>query len=242
MDRIQIQHRMSLSLSVEKPLFLRKRVLLPSIGMLLGLCFLVLVRSDSVTARSRDLASLSQKDKARISVYIKRHNPAISQKEHDALLAVIEKEAVNLQIPSNIRIDNRPIRRAFLITALIRVESDFVRGAISRANARGYMQLMLPTVSWMDQQFGKKTTLTQLHQANINIAHGVSYMNLMLREFKDVRLACLAYNAGPGNVRRGFWVERYWEKVLNSYRDLHAVPVPESPSFASALGRGVGLL
>ena len=40
----------------------------------------------------------------------------------------------------------------------------------------------------------------------------------LFEEMKDPRLVALSYNAGPGNVSRGYYVERYWIKIRRHYR------------------------
>jgi soluble lytic murein transglycosylase-like protein len=81
-----------------------------------------------------------------------------------------------------------------LLTALIRHESGFDPMAVSRAGARGLMQLMPDTA----RRYGVR----RMHDPGENIAAGSAYLRDMLDMFGSVELALAAYNAGEGAVRR----------------------------------------
>lgn len=154
--------------------------------------------------------------------YIQEKNPMISEEEKERLLGSILIESARLRIPARMSIDNRPIDAVYFVTAMIAVESSFQRRAISSSDARGYMQLMIPTATWMDHKYGTRTAPEHLFDTRINISRGVFYLNYLFQEFENPRQICLAYNAGPGSYRRGIYIERYWKKVLKAYRELAA--------------------
>ena len=79
-----------------------------------------------------------------------------------------------------------------LIMAVARAESCFDPAAISRAGARGLMQLMPATA----QSLG----VSNIHDLQQNLQGGAQYLADMLERYADTHLALAAYNAGPGNV------------------------------------------
>lgn len=82
-----------------------------------------------------------------------------------------------------------------LIKSVILTESAGNEKALSRANAKGLMQLMDGTASDMGVQ--------NVWDPRENIMGGTKYLALMLRQYNgDLNLALASYNAGPGNVNK----------------------------------------
>ncbi|MFH1784012.1 MAG: lytic transglycosylase domain-containing protein [bacterium] len=103
-----------------------------------------------------------------------------------------------------------------LIKAVIKVESNFDRFAISRKGAKGLMQLMPETA----QHFG----VFDLYNPYQNVEAGVKFLNIQIGDFDDdIKMALAAYNAGPEAVKRYNSVppfpetKRFIAKVLNYY-------------------------
>lgn len=102
------------------------------------------------------------------------------------------------------------------VLAVIRVESAFRPGAVSRVGARGLMQLMPPTAADMGfPDFGA------MFDPENNIRAGMRYLR-WLYDFLSRRLGTAptddqwfgAYNAGPGNVLRGYIPYTYARSVI----------------------------
>jgi soluble lytic murein transglycosylase-like protein len=91
-----------------------------------------------------------------------------------------------------------------LLASVVKAESGGRSDAVSRAGARGLMQLMPETARDLGVQDALKP--------DQNIAGGVSYLDTLLTRYKnDLSLALAAYNAGPAAVDRYRGVPPYRE-------------------------------
>ena len=90
----------------------------------------------------------------------------------------------------------------YLVTALIKAESNFGEGAVSRADAKGVMQLTDDTAQFCAQKLNIELKEGDIYSPHINIRLGTFYLKRMLTLFDgDESLAVAAYNAGEGRVR-----------------------------------------
>jgi soluble lytic murein transglycosylase-like protein len=91
-----------------------------------------------------------------------------------------------------------------LISAVIAQESGGNQFALSRAGAKGLMQLMDSTA--------KELGVTQSYNPQMNIYGGVKYLRMMLDKFNgNEELALASYNAGPGAVEKFKGIPPYAE-------------------------------
>ena len=124
-----------------------------------------------------------------------------------------------------------------LIRAIIQVESQFDRLAVSTAGARGLMQLMPATARAMG--------VTDAFDARQNIFGGARYLRVLLGLYGgDISLTAAAYNAGETAVARYKGVPPYKEtqdyvrKVNAILGSAVAEAAPEIPALFIAAGDG----
>jgi len=129
----------------------------------------------------------------------------------------------------------------YLVTAIIREESQYDARAVSRVGAVGLMQLMPGTAQTVARRLGLPNVIRdELFDQETNIRVGIGYLKQLLQQFSgNVILAVAAYNAGPpavstwaaknGDKEPDEFVElipyqetrQYVKRVLRSYREYH---------------------
>lgn len=92
----------------------------------------------------------------------------------------------------------------YLITAIIKTESNFKEDALSHKNAFGLMQITPDTAQWVADKMGiTNFKITMLNDPELNIKMGCWYINNLRAEFGDNNdLILAAYNGGRGNVQK----------------------------------------
>jgi soluble lytic murein transglycosylase-like protein len=101
-----------------------------------------------------------------------------------------------------------------LLASVVKAESDGNARAVSRAGARGLMQLMPGTAAGL----GVKDSF----QPDQNVRGGSTYLDGLLTKYHDsLALALAAYNAGPEAVDRYHGIPPYRETQLYVARVIH---------------------
>lgn len=114
----------------------------------------------------------------------------------------------------------------YFVASIIRVESNFKTGSVSKKGAVGLMQIMPDTAEWiMERQQFSHLSLQQLDNVPDNIHMGIWYLNSLMNQFSgNLTAAAAAYNAGPGNVSR--WLSSgQWDGTL---QDSDRIPFGET--------------
>lgn len=140
------------------------------------------------------------------------------------------------------------------VRAIAREESSFNPNAVSRANAFGLIQILVPTARGYARDVGVEPTPQNLRDASTNLAFGTRFMARLFRRFEaNPALVPAAYNAGHGSVER--WLRedrqrpfdefaeeipyeetrRYTRRVLQSYGIYSLLDTGALPMFGSAL-------
>jgi soluble lytic murein transglycosylase len=126
----------------------------------------------------------------------------------------------------------------YLVASLIRQESEFNPGAVSRANALGLMQL-LPKVgsSVARDEKLKHFSPAQLFTPEVNLQLGTRYFRQMVDKFGGFEYALAAYNAGSNRVDD--WLGQ------GKYRDpqefVESIPFTETREYVQAILRNANV-
>jgi soluble lytic murein transglycosylase len=117
----------------------------------------------------------------------------------------------------------------YLVAAVMREESAFGPATISRAGARGLMQLMPATARRVARALALPEPVPEgLHTPALNLTLGTAYLAQVLEEFGgNVPAALAAYNAGPPAVRR--WLQEI--PTADPDRFIEAIPYAETREY-----------
>jgi len=118
-----------------------------------------------------------------------------------------------------------------LVFAVMRQESHFRTRAKSHAGARGLMQLMPGTASFISGHRYRGSRRQQLFEPELNIALAQKYVHHLLEDPNiggDLFYTVAAYNGGPGNLRK-------WQRRTD-YKDdpllfIESIPLMETREY-----------
>lgn len=123
-----------------------------------------------------------------------------------------------------------------LVLATIRQESAFEPAAVSRAGARGMMQLMPATARAVAREIGLGASYRDarlLADPGLNIRLGRAYLGRLIDDFGgSYVLALAAYNAGPARARA--WVRDYGDPrdpAVDPLDWIESVPFEETRNY-----------
>jgi peptidoglycan lytic transglycosylase len=121
-----------------------------------------------------------------------------------------------------------------LLFAITRQESAFERDAVSRAGARGLMQLMPGTASFIANKIQLPFSADRLTaDGTYNVILGRAYLEDLIENFGgSYPLAIAAYNAGPGRVRQ--WLHDYGDPrggAIDMVDWIEMIPINETRNY-----------
>jgi len=116
------------------------------------------------------------------------------------------------------------------VAALILQESSFDAGALSRAGARGLMQVMPATGRRIARDKGQRFRRAALHDPETSLDFGTHYLRLMSERFSGaVEKVLAAYNAGPHRVDA--WTAQRGELLPEEF--IESIPFGETRSYVT---------
>ena len=116
-----------------------------------------------------------------------------------------------------------PAEQSPLVYAVIHQESRFSPAAVSRAGARGLMQLMPSTFNALAGT-GEKQDPFDIRD---NITAGTTYLKKLFHGFKETEYVLAAYNAGPHRLH--LWEEEYGPRSPEEFAEL--IPFAETRGY-----------
>lgn len=123
----------------------------------------------------------------------------------------------------------------YLVASLIRQESEFNPGAVSRANAYGLMQLLPSTAKMLAKKQGERHfNANELFDPTENLRLGTTYLRENIDRYGgQVEYALAAYNAGDAPVRQ--WI------ASGDYKDIpewvESIPYTETRDYVQSILR-----
>jgi soluble lytic murein transglycosylase len=123
----------------------------------------------------------------------------------------------------------------YLVAALIRQESEFNAGAVSRANAVGLMQL-LPSVgkSLARRKHERHFKANELLDPTVNLELGTADLRQSINRYDgQLEYALAAYNAGDSPVRQ--WIESGDSKDIAEW--VESIPYSETREYVESILR-----
>ena len=125
--------------------------------------------------------------------------------------------------------------------AVIKTESNFRQHAVSKAGAKGLMQIMPAT--W--KEWAEKCNIQdpKIFNPDHNIHVGCAYLAWCIEHAGDVRKGLIAYNRGLTRGRRENWeVDWYYKRIirvwLNDHRNGRIIGLGMAVGFILALAAG----
>ena len=136
---------------------------------------------------------------------------------------IVEKYAAEYNVP------------AYIIFAVIDVESNFKSDATSSAGAQGLMQMLPSTFEWLtsSDHLGENLSPDDLYDPEVSIRYGVYYLRYLFEKFYSWDNVFAAYNGGEGNVAKWLAGREYSDGEGN----LTKIPFKETREYVKKVNR-----
>ena len=125
-----------------------------------------------------------------------------------------------------------------ILYGLIRTESYFMSGVVSRSGATGLAQLMAPTAMEMAGRIARRggpdyrgPNGIDLTDPEVNIHLGSYYLSYLSEQLGNPMLALLAYNGGMGRIRRAFAADKRQNGGLPRDLFLETIEIHETREY-----------
>ncbi|MBO5262556.1 MAG: lytic transglycosylase domain-containing protein [Clostridia bacterium] len=123
----------------------------------------------------------------------------------------------------------------YIVYSVIKVESGFDKGAVSKKGACGLMQLMPETYEWLleimplENVSGKNEVKERdIFNEEENIKCGTYYLSILYKKYGSWELAFCAYNAGTGNVDKWLKEKPFYIRFSETQKYVNKLKVVTS--------------
>lgn len=164
------------------------------------------------------------------------------KRSHDAKVAAYQSAVAKHPRPENYmplieRYAQQYNLQPAYVCAIVLNESSFQERAVSRVGARGLMQIMEDTGSWIAQRLSVPGyTFDKLWDPETNIRFGCWYLNYLSKLFDgDPVLVTSAYHAGQGNVN--IWLKNPDYSPDGVHIEIDHIPTSDTKSYVSGVMR-----
>ncbi|MCM1544329.1 MAG: lytic transglycosylase domain-containing protein [Ruminococcus sp.] len=113
------------------------------------------------------------------------------------------------------------------VFAVIKCESSFDKDAVSKANAKGLMQIMPETFTWLKTKTKETLDEEMLFDPETSVKYGCLLYRILIDRFGNEETAVAAYHAGLGNV--GKWLKN--SEYSDDGEHLKKIPFPSTAKY-----------
>lgn len=119
-----------------------------------------------------------------------------------------------------------------IVCGIIHTESGFDPEAVSRAGAKGMMQITKDTFEWILFRLKDQKSEEVLFDYKINIQYGTYLLSYLYSEFGDWDTVFAAYNAGIGSVK--LWLA---DESISENGKLKNIPYKETADYVEKVNK-----
>ncbi|MCM1365257.1 MAG: lytic transglycosylase domain-containing protein [Faecalibacterium sp.] len=113
------------------------------------------------------------------------------------------------------------------VFAVIKCESSFDKDAVSKVNAKGLMQIMPDTFTWLKTKTKETLDEDMLFDPETSVKYGCLLYRMLIDQFGNEETAVAAYHAGLGNVSKWLKNSEYSDDGVH----LKKIPFPSTEKY-----------
>ncbi|MBE6786546.1 MAG: lytic transglycosylase domain-containing protein [Ruminococcaceae bacterium] len=119
------------------------------------------------------------------------------------------------------------------VFAVIECESGFDKDAVSYLDARGLMQIMPETFTWLQEKRGESLPDESIFEPETAIDYGCYFYGMLMRQFENEATAVAAYHAGAAQVEKWLSDSNY----SDDGKTLKDIPYPSTKKYVEKVMR-----